>query len=133
MTTTAAFSAARSRYATSSVTTASPARLLTMLYDRLVRDLVTAEACLAESNIATANDNLQHAQAIILELRTSLDTKVWSGGPGLAALYTFLHEELTTANIEKSLPRVVSCREIIEPLRDAWHQAAAQDLALRGA
>lgn len=129
--TTAAFAAARSRYATSSVTTASPARLLTMLYDRLVRDLVTAESCLAEGNIASANDNLQHAQTIILELRTSLDTTAWSGGPGLAALYTFLHEELTSANVNKSLPRVVSCREIVEPLRDAWHQAASQDLSIR--
>jgi flagellar protein FliS len=131
MTTSATFAAARSRYATSSVTTASPARLLTMLYDRLVCDLVTAEECLTSGNIATANDNLQHAQAIILELRTSLDTTIWSGGPGLADLYTFLHEELTSANVDKDLPRVVSCREIIDPLRDAWHQAAQQDLSLR--
>ena len=37
----------RNRYVGDSVATASPARLVTMLYDRLVRDLVTAEAALA--------------------------------------------------------------------------------------
>ncbi len=124
MTTTAAYTAARSRYASSSVATASPARLLVMLYERLVRDLVAAERALQDRHFARVNDELQHAQQIVLELRTSLDTSAWSGGPSLEALYTFLHAELVTANVEKSLPRVVACREIIEPLRDAWQQAA---------
>ncbi len=124
MTTNTAYAAARNRYASSSVSTASPARLLVMLYERLVRDLVAAERALQDRNFARVNDELQHAQQIVLELRTSLDTSAWSGGPSLEALYTFLHAELVTANVEKSLPRVVACREIIEPLRDAWQQAA---------
>ena len=74
--------AARSRYAADAVATASPARLLIMLYDRLVRDLVTAEEAAAKGDLTTMSSELVHAQAIVLELRTSLDTTVWDGGPG---------------------------------------------------
>lgn len=126
MTTSAAYAAARNAYAGSSVTTASPAKLLIMLYDRLVRDLVNAESALQQRKLAVVNDQLQHAQQIVLELRTSLDQTVWTGAAGLADLYTFLHRELVTANLEKDIARVVSCREIVEPLRDAWQQAALQ-------
>jgi flagellar protein FliS len=123
--TTAAFATARNRYASNSVTTASPARLLVMLYDRLVRDVVTAQEALVERDVAKVNSNLQHAQQIVLELRTSLDTTAWDGAAGLADLYTFLYNELVAANIEKSAARVQVCRELVEPLRDAWTQAAA--------
>lgn len=133
MTTSATFASARNTYASNSVSTASPARLVVMLYDRLVRDLVAAEDGLDRRDVVKANDSLQHAQNILLELRTSLDTSAWSGGPALADLYTFLHGELLSANVAKDLGRVKVCRELIEPLRDAWQQAAGQDVALRGA
>lgn len=118
------YASARSRYASSSISTASPARLLVMLYERLLRDLTAAERALAERDHAVANDQLQHAQQIVLELRTSLDVDAWSGGPGLEALYTFLHGELVAANLDKDATRVRSCRSLLEPLADAWRDAA---------
>ena len=120
--------AARARYAADSLATASPARLLVMLYDRLVRDLVTAEDALRESDLVTASDNLLHAQAIVLELRTSLDLDVWDGARGLAGLYTFLHGELVQGNMKKDGARVAACRRLVEPLRDAWREAALQSI-----
>jgi len=118
---------ARSRYARDSVTTASPARLLVMLYDRLVRDLVTAERALAEPGGAPAGDArdaLLHAQEIVLELRASLDLDAWDGAAGLADLYAFLHGELVAANVDRDVTRITPCRQIAEELRDAWRQAA---------
>jgi flagellar protein FliS len=120
--------AARAQYTREAVTTASPARLLIMLYDRLVRDLVTAETALSAGDIGKASSELVHAQQILMELRTSLDLEAWDGAAGLADLYTFLHNELVGANLDKSVTRVTSCREIIEPLRDAWREAALQAL-----
>ena len=61
-----------------------------MLYDRLVRDLVTAEQATRAGQFAVTTSELVHAQAIVLELRTSLDLDVWDGAAGLAALYTYL-------------------------------------------
>lgn len=121
--------AARARYAGTAVDTASPARLLVMLYDRLVRDLVTAERALGSQALSTASSELLHAQQIVLELRTSLDVTVWDAAQGLSDLYSFLHGELVEANLRKDAARVRTCREIIEPLRDAWRAAALQSAA----
>ena len=115
---------ARARYAADSLATASPARLLVMLYDRLVRDLVTAEDAIRSGRLATASEDLLHAQAIVLELRTNLDLAVWDGARGLADLYTYLHGELVTANVRKDADRAAQCRRLVEPLRDAWREAA---------
>ncbi len=118
--------AARARYANEAVTTASPAKLLLMLYDRLLRDLVTAEQAVARGDLATMSSELVHAQDIVLELRASLDTTAWEGASALADLYTFLHAELVTANVRKDAARIASCRSLVEPLRDAWRTAALQ-------
>jgi flagellar protein FliS len=114
----------RNRYVGTSVDTASPARLVTMLYDRLVRDLNTAEAALVGSDIEGASNALIHAQEIVWELAAGLDPTKWSGGPALAALYQFMLAELLDANVKKDVTKVGSVRELVEPLRDAWHQAA---------
>lgn len=114
----------RNRYARDSVTTASPARLVTMLYDRLVRDLTSAELALSVRDLAEAHNCLVHAQEIVAELSASLDLGIWPEGQGLADLYAWLHGELISANVTKDVDVVVACREVVEPLRDAWHEAA---------
>lgn len=115
----------RRRFEQDAIATASPARLVTMLYDRLVRDLHMAEAALAESNVAEASAQLMHAQDIVTELRSSLDVTAWAGARDLSRIYGFLLTELISANVRKDVAKVVSCRGLVEPLRDAWHQAAS--------
>jgi flagellar secretion chaperone FliS len=115
----------RARYLSNGVTTASPQQLLVMLYDRLALDLERAHVALTASDRETARVQLQHAQDIVLELRGSLKVEVWEGGPRLAALYAWLLTELIEANIKGDLRRVAECRKIVEPLRDAWREAAA--------
>lgn len=114
----------RDRYLQDSINTASPAKLLTMLYDRLILDLNHGEDALKSGDLALANDKLNHAQEIILELRVSLDVNAWDGAPGLANLYGYLLTELIGANIAKNPERVAVCRGLLEPLRDAWREAA---------
>ena len=116
----------RSRYARESVTTASPARLVTMLYDRLVRDLDDAELAISLADLPAAHRLLRHAQDIVQELSSSLDVSRWEGGEGLQRLYTWLLERLVAANVAKDAVTVAECREVVEPLRDAWHEAANQ-------
>jgi len=113
----------RNRYLQDSISTASPGKLLIMLYDRLVLDLVQGEDALRAGERELANDKLNHAQEIILELRTTLDLEAWSGAPGLASLYGFLITELIGANIARDATRVAACRAIVEPLRDTWREA----------
>jgi flagellar secretion chaperone FliS len=118
--------ALRDRYLADSVNTASPGKLLVMLYDRLVMDLIQGEEALRTGDREQAAGKLTHAQEIVLELRTTLDLDAWSGAPGLANLYGFLITELIGANIKRDAEKVAACRVLIEPLRDAWREAAAQ-------
>ena len=115
----------RSRYLSDSVATASPQRILVMLYDRLVLDLERAENALAAGDRAEAGTQLKHAQDIVFELRESLRVDAWEGGPRLAALYSWMITELVQAGVKADRNRVSACRQIAEPLRDAWRQAAA--------
>jgi flagellar secretion chaperone FliS len=115
----------RSRYLGDSVATASPQRILVMLYDRLVLDLERAELALETGDRTEAAAQIQHAQDIVFELRESLRVDAWEGGPRLAALYTWMITELVQAGVKRDRNRVAACRQIAEPLRDAWRQAAA--------
>ena len=117
--------ALRARYLGDTVATATPQQLLVMLYDRLALDLERAETALAAGDRQEAGEQLQHAQEIVLELLSSLRVDVWEGGPRLAALYNWLLSELLTANIKGDVSRVTASRQVVEPLRDAWQQAAA--------
>jgi flagellar protein FliS len=96
-----------------------------MLYDRLALDLERAEAALVASDREVAHEQLMHAQQIVLELRSSLQVDVWEGGPRLAALYSWVVGELIQANMKGDVRRVRDCRKVVEPLRDAWREAAA--------
>ena len=53
---------ARAAYRDTALTTAPPGRVLTMLYDRLVRDLHDAIDAIADSQLSLANDALQLRQ-----------------------------------------------------------------------
>lgn len=117
--------ALRDRYLADSINTASPGKLLIMLYDRLVLDLAQGEEALRAGDRERAADRITHAQEIILELRTTLDLDAWEGAPGLANLYGFLLTELINANIKRDADKVASCRSLVEPLRDAWREAWA--------
>ena len=120
----------RARYLGDRVATASPQQLLVMLYDRLALDLERGEQALTGKDREAAAGHLQHAQEIVLELRASLNVEVWEGGPRLAALYGWLVTELIQANLKGDLRRVRDCRKVVEPLRDAWREAAASLTAL---
>jgi flagellar protein FliS len=121
--------ARRGRFLAQHVETATPAGLLVMLYDRLTVDLVRAEDALAAGDRAGAHTALLHAQDIVAELLSSLDTTAWEAGERLAGLYAFLLRELLAANVAGDAARVARCRELVEPLRDAWREAASLSAA----
>ncbi|WP_136518491.1 flagellar export chaperone FliS [Cellulomonas telluris] len=115
---------ARSRYVAASVETASPARLLTMLCDRLLLDVQRAAHALGAGQRPQATQHLAHAQEIVAELIASLDVDAWEGGPRLLSIYTWLHGELLSAAASGDAERVDACARVVEPLARTWHEAA---------
>lgn len=116
--------AARSLYNRDSVLNASPAKLLVMLYDRLLLDLARAETAQLGEDWATASAQLMHAQEIVGELMGSLKPEVWDGGPGLMAVYSYVYNAMVRANTGRDVEKTRECVRLLEPLRLAWHEAA---------
>jgi flagellar secretion chaperone FliS len=114
-----------SAYNRDSVLSASPARLLTMLYDRLVLDLTRGEAALAAQQWPTAWENLRHADQIVAELAGTLRVEVWDGAASLLELYGYLADLIVGGMIERDPAKVREAIALVEPLRQTWHEAAA--------
>lgn len=115
----------RSRYLADAVATVGPARLLTMLYDRLLVDIDRGEAALRSGARPDATQHLAHAQDIVSELIASLNIGAWDGGPRLLSIYTYLLSELIEASMAGDVAKVRACRDLVAPLADAWHDAAS--------
>lgn len=116
---------AKQQYLEQQVASASPERLLTMLYDRLLVDIDRAGAAQDGGDWIAAGSHLIHAQQIVAELNSSL-TDAWDGAADLRALYVYLTGRLIAANVNRDRAATAECRDIVAPLRDAWHQAAAE-------
>ncbi len=114
-----------SQYNNDAVLSATPVRLLTMLYDRLLLDLARAEAAQTAERWDVASTNLQHAQAIITELESSLKVEMWDGAAGLMGLYGYVTNALIGANMHRDVLRTRESIALLEPIRQAWHEAAA--------
>jgi flagellar protein FliS len=121
--------AMRERYLADTIATAPPAKLVVMLYDRLVLDLNRGEEALRDGDRAGASSHLIHAQDIVLELRTSLNLDEWEGANGLAQIYTFVLTELIHANMNGDIKRVADCRGLMDELRGSWREAAMSLMA----
>ena len=115
------YATARAAYRDSAVSTASPERVVVLAYERLIIDCERALACL-ESELP-AGKHLIHAQDLILALQSNLDVSLWDGAPRLSGLYTFLYQELISANVTRDALKVTSCLSVISPLLDAWRRA----------
>jgi flagellar protein FliS len=115
----------RNQYRADSVLSAPPARLLTMLYDRLLLDLARAETAQQSANWQVASENLLHAQAILTELSSSLNVDAWDGANSLLGIYNYASTALINANIQRDAGLTREAIDLLEPLRQTWHEAAA--------
>lgn len=129
MITTSPRSKALNAYQREAILSASPARLLVMLYDRLLLDLARAEAAQLAEAWDVARQNLLHAQDIIAELSGSLDLNAWDGADNLLGIYNYAGNALMNANINRDVALTQECIELLEPLRQTWQEAATLPIA----
>lgn len=118
------YPSARSAYVDTSVATASPARLLVMLVERLVLDVERGLHAQDADDRLAANRHLVHAQDIVAELESSLDADAMVGGRELAALYDYLRRTLVTANVRQDSATTRQALVIARHIADSWRQAA---------
>lgn len=108
-------------YQENSVNTASPVRLVVLLYQGAIRALSLAGRYFQDGDPVRAHSEILQAEKIVLELVNSLNFK--EGGEiaqNLFQLYQFVLKQcalLNEENAQKLLPGLV---QILEGLKEAW-------------
>lgn len=107
-------------YQTINVNTASPQKLLLMLYDGAIKFCRFAEAALDEGDYEKKNIYIKKTQNIINELMVTLNYDAGDIAKNLYLLYDFMMNELIQANIKKDKSKIVLVRGMLEDLRNTW-------------
>ena len=110
-------------YIENMVKTASPAKLVELLYMKAVDVLKEAEEFIEKKEYTSANEKIKRAQDIVLELNLSLDVE--RGGQiaqNLRALYNYMFQRLLDANVKKDVEMVREVRGMLEELLETWRE-----------
>jgi flagellar protein FliS len=116
--------AAQTWYMEETVATATPARLLCLLYDRLARDLGQARTALLSGRPEDAGPKIDHACDIFTELLVTLDGSVWPGAGDLARIYSWMVSQVLAARVRGDAALVTPVHELVMQLGSAWHEVA---------
>ena len=119
-------------YKTQSVKTASPGKLVLMLFDGYLKFSTTAKRGFDLDDLTKKNEqinnNLIKAQNIVTELQSSLDMSVPGELPGtLYRLYDFVLHQLQQANLQKKPEPIDEADKVMAELRDAWSEMLSQN------
>ena len=107
-----------------SVISASPHKLIVLLYDGALAAIKSAANHMAAGRIAEKGEAIGKALDIINNgLRASLDKK--AGGDiaaNLDALYVYMAQRLLTASVQNKTAMLEEVQSLLADLRDAWTQ-----------
>lgn len=118
------YAQAAATYQRNAVMTASPEKLVTMLYDGALKYLEQARVGLTDEQTARSQEvgkALSKAMGIIGELRASLDHA--AGGDiaqNLDSLYDFTLDQLGKSNLERTVAGVDATLEVMRTLKEGW-------------
>ena len=115
------------RYQREAVITATPSARLNMLFDKMILELGQADNGFEQNDLKAINDGLCRAQDILLALRGTLRTDLWSGANDLSQLYFALYKELLEANMSKNRAKAQRVLDVVQDLAGAWRRAAEQE------
>lgn len=114
------YATAKLAYAEASVMTASPERLVVLLYDGAIRFLQQAAAALREGRYKQSRDRLHRAQAVIDELNRSLDLRQGEVAYGLRSIYGFCTRHLIESTAQSDPEGYEEVAELLSGLRESW-------------
>lgn len=112
------------QYQQSQIQTASPEKILIMLYDGAIQFLNKAIRGIENKDIQESHNNIIAAQRIITEFMNTLDVE--AGGDvckNLYSLYDYLHYRLVQANIQKNIEMLEEVLVHLKDLKATWEEA----------
>ena len=115
------------------ITQANPTQLVVILYEMLLCYLEDAENALKTLEKPSPEEGafreaVRNARGCLLELVNSLDLR-YEPAAELQRLYMFCIRRLAISGLRKEDGPLDEIRRVIEPLRDAYRQVAAQNPA----
>lgn len=116
-------------YQRNAILTASPPELTLMLYEGAIKFCNIAIIAIEKKNYEEANNNLKKAQAIITELRVTLNHKypVWED---FDRVYDWIYRRLIEGNIHKDIEVVEDALKYIREMRDTWKEVMRRNKVL---
>lgn len=115
---------AAQKYKQNSVQTASPEKILLMLYEGAIRFIKQAMTAIDNKDIAGRGMNIGRAFDIILELNNTLNHE--KGGDiakNLEQLYMFVTDQLTKSNATGQRKPLEDALKVLETLYSGWVEA----------
>lgn len=111
----------KQNYFEQSINTASPAKLVEMLYTGALTFLEQAKKAIEEKDMVTASNKIVRVEDIVMELNISLDLdKGLEIGKNLRSLYTYIYKILLDANSKKDLQMLDEAYKYLKELHDIW-------------
>lgn len=115
-------------YKTTQANTASPGRLLLMMYEGAIRFLKQAMRANEEKNYDEKLEKIKKVRAIIQEMQRTLDYE--KGGQiafQLDRLYGFVNNRIMRGAVEKQGTSLSEALEVLETLLGSWRTAVNAD------
>jgi flagellar protein FliS len=120
------YATAQQAYRDSAILTATPERLVVMLYDGANRFLIQGAAAMRAGDLTVTNDRLRRAEAIVNELRSTLDMSAGQVATNLESIYAFCQRLLLEARLKQDADKIDHVARLLRELRDAWDEAAGK-------
>ncbi len=119
------YAQAAATYQRNAVLTASPEKLVKLLYEGAIKNLEKSKVGLADTKTARSPEvgqSLSRAMGILGELRASLDHA--AGGQiakDLDRLYEFSLDQLSQANLMRTPNGVTNTLQVMRTLQEGWN------------
>ncbi len=112
---------AYSQYNNNKVLTASPAELTLLLYEGAIKFCNVAIIGVEQKDIMKVHNNLKKAQAIIEELRATLNHK-YPVAEDFENIYKYIYNLLVRANVSKKTEDIETALVELRGMRDTWKE-----------
>jgi len=114
---------AAARYKNVQVQTCSPAELVLLLLEGVLRFTQEADAAMAAGDRARAGERIGRTHAILEQLAAGLDpTHAPELCENLTGIYAFCMRRLVEANLKQDRSLLAEVPPVIRPIRDGWAQ-----------
>ncbi|RMG12491.1 MAG: flagellar protein FliS [Deltaproteobacteria bacterium] len=121
------------RYKTVQAETASPERLMMLLFERALAHMKSAQEAFAAGEESLApRIALTKAAEIVCELNRTLDVEAAGAlGETLKGVYDFVQEKVTVAALEGDADALAEAARVFEPVVEAFREATGEAAAAR--